>query len=136
MFSVPDILVVSVLALLLFGPDRLPKLMRQAGRIMREVQNTSHGFISEMERAADLAEHPAPPPAPPAPSAPAANPYGDAAPSDIVDYVEPEPVDPAEDAAPEHVERPAAEPSANEHAEHSSNEHPALRNPPLGGSAI
>src|ERR1700690_3870895 len=68
MFSVPDILVVSVLALLLFGPDRLPKLMRQAGRFMREVQNTSHGFISEMERAADLAEHPPvpPPPGPPA----------------------------------------------------------------------
>jgi len=66
MFSVPDILVVSVLALLLFGPDRLPKIMRQAGRFMREVQNTSQGFISEMERAADLAEHPpAPPPAPP-----------------------------------------------------------------------
>src|SRR5579863_4045068 len=64
MFSVPDILVVSVLALLLFGPDRLPKLMRQAGRFMREVQNTSQGFISEMERAADLADHPVPPPAP------------------------------------------------------------------------
>jgi TatA/E family protein of Tat protein translocase len=64
MFSVPDILVVSVLALLLFGPDRLPKLMRQAGRFMREVQNTSHGFISEMERAADLADNPVPPPMP------------------------------------------------------------------------
>jgi TatA/E family protein of Tat protein translocase len=61
MFSVPDILVVSVLALLLFGPDRLPKMMRQAGRFMRDVQNTSHSFVAEMERAADLAE-PAPPP--------------------------------------------------------------------------
>ncbi|HTA38093.1 MAG TPA: twin-arginine translocase TatA/TatE family subunit [Candidatus Acidoferrales bacterium] len=133
MFSVPDILVVSVLALLLFGPDRLPKLMRQAGKFMREVQNTSHGFISEMERAADLAEHPVPPPAPYVPE-PAR--YGDAAPSDIADYVEPDPVDlPEHDAAP-HAEAPAAEPPANEHAERSSNEHPALRNPPLGGSAI
>src|ERR1700735_5623823 len=69
-FSVPDILVVSVLALLLFGPDRLPKMMRQAGRFMREVQNTSHSFISEMDRAADMAEAAAPPPAPsPAPGA-------------------------------------------------------------------
>ena len=68
MFSVPDILVVSVLALLLFGPDRLPKMMRQAGRFMREVQNTSHSFISEMDRAADMAEAAAPPAAPsPAP---------------------------------------------------------------------
>jgi TatA/E family protein of Tat protein translocase len=67
MFSVPDILVVSVLALLLFGPDRLPTLMRQAGRFMREVQNTSHSFVAEMERAADATE---PPPHPPAPVPP------------------------------------------------------------------
>jgi len=65
-FSVPDILVVSVLALLLFGPDRLPGIMRQAGRFMREVQNTSHSFVAEMERAADVTEEqrsPEPPPA-------------------------------------------------------------------------
>jgi sec-independent protein translocase protein TatA len=55
-FSVPDILVVSVLALLLFGPDRLPGIMRQAGRFMREVQNTSHSFVAEMERAAEVTE--------------------------------------------------------------------------------
>lgn len=56
MFSVPDILVVSVLALLLFGPDKLPGIMRQAGRFMREIQNTSQSFVSEMERAADVSE--------------------------------------------------------------------------------
>jgi TatA/E family protein of Tat protein translocase len=58
MFSVPDILVVSILALLLFGPDRLPKVMRQAGRFMREVQQTSQSFVAEMERAADMHEPP------------------------------------------------------------------------------
>jgi len=58
MFSVPDILVVSVLALLLFGPERLPKVMRQAGRVMRELQNSSQAFVAEMERAADLDEPP------------------------------------------------------------------------------
>jgi sec-independent protein translocase protein TatA len=56
MFSLPDIAVISVLALLLFGPDRLPSMMRQAGRFMREVQNTSASFVSEMERAADVEE--------------------------------------------------------------------------------
>lgn len=69
MFSVPDVLVVSILALLLFGPDRLPKLMRQAGRFMREVQNTSQSFIAEMERAADVSEAPIAP-VPPLPSPP------------------------------------------------------------------
>jgi len=58
--SIPDVLVVSILALLLFGPDRLPKVMRQAGRFMREVQNTSQSFVAEMERAADEHEVPAP----------------------------------------------------------------------------
>lgn len=62
MFSVPDVLVVSILALLLFGPERLPKVMRQAGRFMREVQQTSQSFIAEMERAAEAPE--APPPLP------------------------------------------------------------------------
>jgi TatA/E family protein of Tat protein translocase len=60
MFSVPDILVVSILALLLFGPDRLPKVMRQAGRFIREVQQTSQSFVAEMERAADAHEVPPP----------------------------------------------------------------------------
>jgi len=63
-FSVPDVLVVSILALLLFGPDRLPKIMRQAGRFMREVQNTSHSFVAEMERAADVADEQRPPDSP------------------------------------------------------------------------
>lgn len=56
MFSVPDIAVVSVLALLLFGPDRLPKMMRQFGKVTRDLQNTSQSFMAEMERAADAAE--------------------------------------------------------------------------------
>lgn len=56
MFSIPDVLVISILALLLFGPERLPKVMRQAGRMMREMQNTSQAFIAEMERAADVQE--------------------------------------------------------------------------------
>ena len=34
--------------------------MRQAGRFMRDVQNTSQSFIAEMERAADTAEPPRP----------------------------------------------------------------------------
>jgi TatA/E family protein of Tat protein translocase len=74
MFSVPDIMVVSVLALLLFGPDQLPKIMRQAGRVMREVQNTSQSFIAEMERAADVDEVKPPPPPPASPPPTAAHP--------------------------------------------------------------
>ncbi|HET7812909.1 MAG TPA: twin-arginine translocase TatA/TatE family subunit [Candidatus Baltobacteraceae bacterium] len=54
MLSLPDMAVLGVLALLVFGEERLPSIVRQAGRMMREVQNTSHSFVREMERAADL----------------------------------------------------------------------------------
>jgi Sec-independent protein translocase protein TatA len=59
--------ILGVLALLVFGEQKLPGIMRQAGRVMREVQNTSQSFIREMERAADINEQPppyAPPPTP------------------------------------------------------------------------
>ena len=60
MLSLPDMAILGVLALLVFGEERLPKIVRQAGRVMRDVQNTSQSFVREMERAADLNE-PRPP---------------------------------------------------------------------------
>ena len=62
--------ILGILALLVFGEERLPGIMRQAGRVMREVQNTSHSFIREMERAADVSEPPKPPPPVDRPAAP------------------------------------------------------------------
>lgn len=53
MFSIADMAVAGAVALLLFGPDQLPKVARRAGQIIRDVQNTSQSFIREMERAAD-----------------------------------------------------------------------------------
>jgi Sec-independent protein translocase protein TatA len=61
--------ILSVLALLVFGEQKLPGIMRQAGRVMREVQNTSQSFIREMERAAEVSEPAPPTPPPPAPPA-------------------------------------------------------------------
>ncbi len=46
-------LILGAAALLFFGPDQLPKVARQAGRVVRDVQSTSQSFIREMERAAD-----------------------------------------------------------------------------------
>jgi Sec-independent protein translocase protein TatA len=65
--------ILGILALLVFGEQKLPGIMRQAGRVMREVQNTSQSFIREMERAADVNEPP--PYAPPPP--PASEPHAD-----------------------------------------------------------
>jgi Sec-independent protein translocase protein TatA len=51
-----DVAVIGVAALLLFGPDQLPKVARKAGTLMRDLQNTSQTFIREMEKAADIGE--------------------------------------------------------------------------------
>jgi sec-independent protein translocase protein TatA len=53
MLSIPDMALLGAAALLLFGPEQLPRVARKAGNVMREIQNTSHSFIREMERAAD-----------------------------------------------------------------------------------
>lgn len=74
MFSIADMAVAGAVALLLFGPDQLPKVARRAGQLVRDVQNTSQSFIREMERAADAADIDVPPsdpsPASPSPASP------------------------------------------------------------------
>jgi Sec-independent protein translocase protein TatA len=49
-------IVIGAAALLLFGPDQLPKVARKVGSVVRDVQLTSQSFIREMERAADESE--------------------------------------------------------------------------------
>jgi Sec-independent protein translocase protein TatA len=53
MLSASDIAILGAVALLVFGPEQLPKVARKFGSVMRDVQNTSSQFIREMERAAD-----------------------------------------------------------------------------------
>ena len=49
-----DVAVIGVAALLLFGPDQLPKVARKVGSVVRDLQNTSQTFIREMERAGEI----------------------------------------------------------------------------------
>jgi Sec-independent protein translocase protein TatA len=58
LLSPADMLIIGAAALLFFGPDQLPKVALRAGKVMRDVQNTSQAFIREMERAADEPDHP------------------------------------------------------------------------------
>ena len=62
MLSPADLLVAFVAGLLLFGPEGLPQVARTAGRVVRELQNTSQAFVREMEHAADVHAAPASPP--------------------------------------------------------------------------
>jgi Sec-independent protein translocase protein TatA len=54
MLSIPDMAILGAVALLMFGPEQLPRVARKAGNVMRDIQNTSQSFIREMERAADV----------------------------------------------------------------------------------
>lgn len=64
-----EIVLIVAIVLIVFGPERLPEIMGQAGRIIREVQRMSSGLTEEFQRSlqAELnaTEHPqAPTPAP------------------------------------------------------------------------
>ena len=65
-------LVIGVLALLVFGPSKLPELGRMVGRAMREFRRASDEFRSTVETYLQINEPDPPPPAPePAVSSPA-----------------------------------------------------------------
>lgn len=49
-----ELLVVAVLALLVFGPDRLPELARQAGKLIARFREETSRSVDELKRAADI----------------------------------------------------------------------------------
>jgi len=44
----PELLVILVIVLLLFGPDKLPDLARQVGRAVREVRKITDEFKNQI----------------------------------------------------------------------------------------
>jgi TatA/E family protein of Tat protein translocase len=46
-----ELVVIAVIALLLFGPERLPKIARAVGRGIRDFRNAASGLTGEFERA-------------------------------------------------------------------------------------
>jgi TatA/E family protein of Tat protein translocase len=52
MLSPSDTLLILIVALLLFGPEQLPKIARRLAEGLRGMQATTHTFMLEMERAA------------------------------------------------------------------------------------
>ncbi len=49
-----EILVVAVIALLVFGPERLPELARNAGKFVTRFRTEATRSVEELKRAADL----------------------------------------------------------------------------------
>ncbi len=44
----PELAVIFVLVLILFGPDKIPELARQLGKGMREIRKASNEFKRQM----------------------------------------------------------------------------------------
>ena len=51
-----ELLVIAVVALLVFGPDRLPEMMRTAARLLANFREQSQQSIEELKRAAEFDE--------------------------------------------------------------------------------
>ena len=67
MLSLPHLVIVFVVALVVFGPEKLPELARNAGKFMAEFRrmsgefkSTFEGHMRDLEREADERRRPAP----------------------------------------------------------------------------
>src|ERR1700733_950601 len=70
MFSIPHLIVIFVVALVVFGPEKIPELARNLGKIMAEfrrvtgdLRSTFEGHLRDLEREADTRRIAAPAPA-------------------------------------------------------------------------
>ena len=64
--GMPELLIIFVIALLVFGPKELPKIGRTIGKAMAEFRRASDELRDGIQREIDLAEREAQPPQPPA----------------------------------------------------------------------
>ena len=78
--GIQELLVVMVLALLIFGPDKLPDLGRRLGRAMREFRRASDEFRSTVEQNLQINTDLDISPPTPSPSEPQTSPVASAAP--------------------------------------------------------
>ena len=72
----PEVLLIMVIILVLFGGEKLPEFARGAGRLIREFKKASSGVEEEFKRALEEDETKkkiAPPPPPVSPASPSAS---------------------------------------------------------------
>lgn len=67
-----ELMLVLIVALLVLGPERLPRIARDVGRVVGELRRTSDEFREEFLNADKYLEKPASAPAPVTPPTPAA----------------------------------------------------------------
>lgn len=50
----PEMLIIAVIALVIFGPNRLPEVAGQLGKVVRDIRRMTTELTSELEKNADL----------------------------------------------------------------------------------
>jgi sec-independent protein translocase protein TatA len=61
--GLPEMAVIAAIALLVFGPKRLPELGKTLGRTLKGFQSASQGFEEQFRTALDASSEPPSPPA-------------------------------------------------------------------------
>ena len=76
MLSIPHLIIIFIVALVVFGPEKLPELARTLGKVMGEfrratgdLRSTFEDHMRDLEREAEIRRIAAPKPAPPPTSA-------------------------------------------------------------------
>jgi len=59
--GLPEMILISVVALLIFGPKKLPEIGRSVGKAIKGFQDASRDFETEFKREAEKLEKPADP---------------------------------------------------------------------------
>lgn len=52
-FGAAEFLVIAILALIIFGPNRLPEIARSVGRALKEVRNSARELTDEFREGFD-----------------------------------------------------------------------------------
>jgi TatA/E family protein of Tat protein translocase len=116
MLSIPHLIIIFVVALVVFGPEKLPELARNLGKMMAEfrratgdLRNTFEGHMQDLEREADQRRIGGPStstaPALPVPAMPAAGTVP-ASPPNASAAASPEHVEPEETQSDPHEPKP------------------------------
>ncbi|CAN1210872.1 hypothetical protein TUMEXPCC7403_11780 [Tumidithrix helvetica PCC 7403] len=58
--GLPEMILIMIVALLIFGPKKLPEIGKSMGKAIKGFQEASREFESEFKREADLLEQPKP----------------------------------------------------------------------------